>query len=294
MSILINKDTKVLVQGITGRDGQFHTQRMINFGTKILAGVTPGKGGQKIEFQNSEPIPVFNSIYEAKRYFEFDASIIFVPAVFATDAIYEAIDENIPLIVVITEGVPVHDMMKINAYLKNKKSKLLGPNCPGILVPEEVKIGIIPHEYFKRGVIGVVSRSGTLTYEISYHISQTKYGLSTIVGIGGDPIKGMDFVDILKLFNKDEETKAIVIIGEIGGLDEEEAAKFVKRNIKKPVFGFIAGKTAPPEKRMGHAGAIIEQGRGTAQSKIEAFMSAGIEVFEEPQEIINLLEKINL
>lgn len=294
MSILINKNTKVLVQGITGRDGQFHTQRMVSFGTKILAGVTPGKGGQKIEFQNSKPIPVFNSIYEAKKYFEFDASIVFVPAPFATDAIYEAIDENIPLVVVITEGIPIHDMIKINAYLKNKKSKLLGPNCPGILVPEEVKIGIIPHEYFKRGVIGVVSRSGTLTYEISYHISQTKYGISTIVGIGGDPIKGMDFVDILKLFNKDEETKAIVIIGEIGGLDEEEAAKFVKRNVKKPVFGFIAGKTAPKEKRMGHAGAIIEQGKGTAQSKIEAFISAGIEIFEEPQEIINLLEKINL
>ncbi len=294
MSILINRNTKVLVQGITGRDGQFHTQRMINLGTKILAGVTPGKGGQKIKFPNSEPVPVFNSIYEAKKYFEFDASVVFVPATFATDAIYEAIDENISLIVVITEGIPVHDMIKINAYLKNKKSKLLGPNCPGILVPEEVKIGIIPHEYFKRGIIGVVSRSGTLTYEISYYISQTKYGISTIVGIGGDPIKGMDFVDILKLFNKDEETKVIVIIGEIGGLDEEEAAKFVKRNIKKPVFGFIAGKTAPPEKRMGHAGAIIEQGRGTAQSKIEAFISAGIEVFEEPQEIINLLEKINL
>jgi len=294
MSILINKDTKVLVQGITGRDGQFHTQRMISFGTKILAGVTPGKGGQQIEFAENKAVPVFNSIAEAKKYFEFDASVIFVPAAFATDAIYEAIDEEIPLVVVITEGIPVHDMLKINAYLKDKKTKLLGPNCPGILVPEEVKIGIIPHEYFKRGVIGVVSRSGTLTYEISYHISQTKYGLSTIVGIGGDPIKGMDFIDILKLFNKDEETKGIVIIGEIGGMDEEEAARFVKKNVKKPVFGFIAGKTAPPEKRMGHAGAIIEQGKGTAQSKIEAFLSAGIEVFEEPQEIINLLEKINI
>ncbi len=284
MGILISRESRVLVQGITGRDGSFHTREMVKYGTKVVAGVSPKKGGTFLD-----EIPVFNTVFEAKRKEGCDTSIIFVPAPFAPDAIYEAIDAQISLIVVITEGIPVQEMMKIKTYLEKKKTRLLGPNCPGIINPGEAKVGIMPSTFFKKGFCGIVSRSGTLTYEIAYHISEGGFGCSSVVGIGGDMVKGMDFVDCLKLFAQDEETKAIVIVGEIGGDDEEIAAKYVAKKIKKPVFGFIAGQTAPPEKRMGHAGAIIMQGKGTAQEKIAAFQLAGIEVFSEPSEIKNLL-----
>lgn len=283
MGILISKDSRVLVQGITGRDGSFHAREMVRYGTKVVAGVSPKKGGTFLD-----AIPVFNTVAEAKKKEDCDVSIIFVPAPFAPDAIYEAIDAQIPLIVVITEGIPVHEMMKIKPYFSKSKSRVLGPNCPGIINPGEAKVGIMPSSFFKKGVCGIVSRSGTLTYEIAYHISET-FGCSSVVGIGGDMIKGMDFVDCLKLFAQDEETLAIVIVGEIGGDDEEIAAKYVAKKIKKPVFGFIAGRTAPAEKRMGHAGAIIMQGKGTAQEKISAFQLAGIEIFSEPSEIKTLL-----
>ncbi len=286
MGILINKESRVLVQGITGRDGSFHTQEMIRYGTNICAGVSPKKGGS-----NLFGIPVFNTVFEAKKKEDVDTSIIFVPAPFAADAIYEAADAGISLIVVITEGIPVHEMMKIKAYLGTRRTRLLGPNSPGVINPGEAKVGIMPAQFFKKGGCGIVSRSGTLTYEIAYHISESGIGCSSVVGIGGDPIKGMDFIDCLKLFAQDEETKAIVLVGEIGGDDEERAARYVAKYIKKPVFGFIAGRTAPPEKRMGHAGAIIMQGRGTAEEKIQAFQLAGIEVFFEPSEVVRLLQE---
>ncbi len=284
MGILVNKESRVLVQGITGRDGSFHTREMLRYGTKIVCGVTPKKGGQFLD-----NIPIFNTVFEAVRKEDVDTSIIFVPAPFAADAIYEAIDAGISLIVTITEGIPVHEVMRIKAYIKDKKTRLVGPNSPGIISPGEAKVGIMPGEFFKKGVCGIVSRSGTLTYEIAYHISESGFGCSTVVGIGGDPIKGTNFIDCLKLFERDEATKAIVLVGEIGGDDEEVAAKFVAKSIKKPVFGFIAGRTAPPEKRMGHAGAIIMQGKGTAEEKIQACQLAGIEVFFEPSEIGRLL-----
>jgi len=280
MSILVNKDTRLIVQGITGRDGAFHTRSMLEYGTKVVAGVTPGKGGQLVD-----GIPVFNSVYEAKKATDANTSIIFVPARFAIDAIYEAVDAKLDLVVCVTEGVPTLAMIKLMDYLKDKKTRLIGPNSPGLISPEETKVGIMPGQIFKKGKVGVISRSGTLTYEICSHITQAGYGESTVIGIGGDPIIGTNFIDLLKLFNSDPETEAIVIVGEIGGNDEEEAAKFVKRKIKKPVFGFIAGQTAPPDKRMGHAGAIITGGKGTAKEKISAFESAGIEVIYEPSEI---------
>lgn len=280
MSILVNQDTKVIVQGITGRDGAFHARSMLEYGTKVVAGVTPGKAGQDIN-----GIPVFNTVIEAKKATKANTSIIFVPARFAIDAIYEAVDAKLDLVVCVTEGVPTLAMIKLMDYLKDKKTRLVGPNSPGLISPGEAKVGIMPGAVFKKGKVGVVSRSGTLTYEIAYHITQAGYGESTVIGIGGDPIIGTNFIDCLKLFNADPQTEAIVIVGEIGGTDEEEAAKFVRRKIKKPVFGFIAGQTAPADKRMGHAGAIIAGGKGTAKEKILAFEEAGIEVIYEPAEI---------
>jgi len=288
MSILVNNNTKVVVQGITGRDGAFHAKAMLDYGTKVVAGVTPGKGGQKVD-----EIPVFNSVAEAKDATDANTSIIFVPAAFAADAIYEAIEAKLDLVVCVSEGVPTLAMIKLVDYLKDKKTRLIGPNSPGLISPGEAKVGILPGATFKKGKVGVVSRSGTLTYEIASHITNAGYGESTVVGIGGDPIIGTNFIDCLKLFNKDPETEAIVVVGEIGGTDEEEAAKFVKRKIKKPVFGFIAGQTAPADKRMGHAGAIISGGKGTAKEKIEAFQKAGIEIIFEPSEIaLKLKEKL--
>ncbi|MEO0114793.1 MAG: succinate--CoA ligase subunit alpha [candidate division WOR-3 bacterium] len=285
MSILVNQDTKVIVQGITGRDGAFHARSMLEYGTKVVAGVTPGKAGQDVN-----GIPVFNSVIEAKKATGGNTSIIFVPARFAIDAIYEAVDAKLDLVVCVTEGIPTLAMIKLMDYLKDKKTRLIGPNSPGLISPGEAKVGIMPGAVFKKGKVGVVSRSGTLTYEIAHHITQAGYGESTVIGIGGDLIIGTNFIDCLKLFNADPQTEAIVIVGEIGGTDEEEAAKFVQRKIKKPVFGFIAGQTAPADKRMGHAGAIIAGGKGTAKEKILAFEEAGIEVIYEPAEIAQKLK----
>jgi len=288
MSILINKQTKLIIQGITGRDGAFHAKSMLDYGTKVVAGVTPGKANQKVH-----GIPVFNSVAQAKKATDANTSIIFVPAPFAADAIYEAIDAKLNLIVCVTEGVPTLAMIKLIDYSKDKKTRLIGPNSPGLISPGQSKVGILPGATFKKGKIGVVSRSGTLTYEIASHITHAGYGESTVIGIGGDPIIGTNYIDCLKLFNSDPNTHAIVIVGEIGGTDEEAAAKYVQRMIKKPVFGFIAGQTAPADKRMGHAGAIISGCKGTAQEKIQAFQNAGIEVIFEPSQIaLKLKQKL--
>jgi len=286
MAILVNRDTRVIVQGITGRDGAFHTRQMLNYGTKVVGGVTPGKGGTEVE-----GLPVFNTVREAKEATQANASVIFVPAKFAPDALYEAIDAELDLVVCITEGIPALEMLRIMHYLKGKPTRIIGPNCPGIISPEECKIGILPATIFKKGPVGVVSRSGTLTYEIVSHITRAGLGESTCIGIGGDPIIGTRFIDCLKLFEEDPETEAIVLVGEIGGTDEEDASNYIKENIKKPVVGFIAGQTAPPGKRMGHAGAIISGGTGTAKEKIEAFLSAGVSVSYEPSEVASLLKE---
>ncbi|MEO0004983.1 MAG: succinate--CoA ligase subunit alpha [candidate division WOR-3 bacterium] len=278
MSILVDEKTRLIVQGITGRDGAFHTKMMKEYGTLIVAGVTPGKAGQEIE-----GVPVFNSVEEAVRATNANASIIFVPAGFAGDALLEAILAGVKLIVCVTEGVPTLDAVKAIAIAQNRGARILGPNCPGVISPGKAKVGIMPSLAFKPGCVGVVSRSGTLTYEIAANTGE--FGQSTVVGIGGDPVIGTNFIDCLKMFQDDPETRAIVIVGEIGGSDEERAAAFVKDYVKKPVFGFIAGQTAPPDKRMGHAGAIISAGSGTAQEKIRAFQAAGIEVIYEPEEL---------
>ncbi len=277
MSILLDKKTRVVVQGITGKEGSFHAEQMIKYGTNVIAGVTPGKGGIK-----HLGVPVFNTVKEAVENEGANASIIFVPAPFAADAIMEAADSGIKLIVAITEGIPTNDMMKAKELVKKRGAVLIGPNCPGIISPGKGKMGIMPTKIFKEGEIGVISRSGTLTYEAVNQITQLGYGQSTAVGIGGDPIIGSTFTDILKLFNEDSETVAVVIIGEIGGTAEEEAAEYIKKHFKKPVVGFIAGRTAPPGKRMGHAGAIIMGGKGTAEGKINALKDAGVKVAESP------------
>ena len=278
MSILVDKNTRLLVQGMTGRDGAFHAQTMKQYGTQVVGGVTPGKGGQ-----NVEGIPVFDSVDEATRRTGANTAIIFVPAAFATDAMLEGVAAGLGLVVCVSEGVPTMDMVRVLDYAKGKTTRILGPNCPGVISPGKAKVGIMPAASFKPGCVGVVSRSGTLTYEVA---SQTQeFGQSTVVGIGGDPVIGTNFIDCLRLFNADPETKAIVVVGEIGGSDEERAAEYVKANVKKPVFGFIAGQTAPPGKRMGHAGAIISGGSGTAPEKVKAFEAAGIEVIYEPQEL---------
>jgi len=288
MSVLVGEETRVVVQGITGRDGSFHAQRMKAYGTNVVAGVTPGKGGTFVD-----GIPVFNTVEEAVRKEGANTSIIFVPAAFASDALYEAGDSGVQLIVAITEGIPVNDMVKVVRFFDERGVRLIGPNCPGIISPGKAKVGILPEKVFSPGRVGVVSRSGTLTYEIVSHITAQGYGESTAVGIGGDPVIGTKFIDMLELFRDDPETEAVVLIGEIGGTDEEDTARYiVETKYPKPVIGFIAGRTAPPGKRMGHAGAIISGGTGTAEEKIKAFESAGVRVARIPEEVKTLLGEV--
>jgi len=280
MSILVNKNTRLVVQGITGSEGSFHTEQMIEYGTKVVAGVTPGKGGTK-----HLNVPVFNTVADAVEKTKANTSVIFVPPAFAADAILESANSGIKVIICITEGIPAADMINVYNSVKNKGIVLVGPNCPGVISPGEAKVGIMPGFIHRKGNIGIVSRSGTLTYEAVKQIVDVGMGQSTAVGIGGDPIIGSKFIDIIKLFNEDKDTKGIVMIGEIGGSAEEEAADFIKKNVKKPVVGFIAGRTAPPGRRMGHAGAIISGGKGTAAEKMAAMKKAGIHVVENPAEI---------
>lgn len=287
MSILIDKNTRLLVQGVTGNEGLFHTEQMLLYGTNIVAGVTPGKGG---EWVLDGKVPVFDSVRIAVEATGANATVIFVPARFAPDAIYEAADARVRLIVCITEGIPVQDMMQVREYLDGTGSRLVGPNCPGLLTPGESKVGIIPGNISIPGRVGVVSRSGTLTYEVLYALMEKRIGVSTCVGIGGDPINGTNFIDCLELFEDDGMTDAVVMIGEIGGTDEEKAAEFIQEKMTKQVVSFIAGQTAPPGKRMGHAGAIIEGGAGTAEDKISALRAAGVEVARHPEEIPSLLK----
>lgn len=293
MAVFINKDTKVIVQGITGGTALFHTKQMLEYGTKIVAGVTPGKGGQEIE-----GVPVFNTVQEAKEKTGANVSVIYVPAPFAADAIMEAVDAELDLTICITEHIPVLDMVKVKRYMEGKKTRLIGPNCPGVITSDECKIGIMPGYIHKKGHVGVVSRSGTLTYEAVYQLTEAGMGQSTAVGIGGDPVNGTNFIDVLKAFNEDPDTYAVVMIGEIGGTAEEEAAAWIKANMKKPVAGFIGGQTAPPGKRMGHAGAIISGGKGTAEDKIKAMKDAGIAVAPTPsvigETLIELLKEKGL
>lgn len=286
MSILVNKNTRLLVQGITGNEGLFHTHQMVAYGTNVVAGVTPGKGG---EWVLDGKVPVFDSVKLAVDATGANVSVIFVPARFSPDAIYESADAGIPLIVCITEGIPVQDMMRVRNYLDQKSVRLVGPNCPGLLTPGEAKVGIIPGDIAIPGDVGVVSRSGTLTYEVLYALKQVGRGVTTCVGIGGDPINGTNFIDALSMFEADPMTEKIVLIGEIGGTDEEKAAEYISTYLTKPVVSFIAGQTAPPGKRMGHAGAIVEGGSGLAADKVKALQAAGVLVASHPEEIPNLL-----
>jgi succinyl-CoA synthetase alpha subunit len=287
MSILIDKNTRLLVQGITGNEGLFHTQQMLAYGTKVVAGTRPGKGG---EWVLDGKVPVFDSCKAAVEATGANVSVIFVAAQFAPDAIFEAADAGIPFVVCITEGVAVQDMMRVREYLDQKQVRLLGPNCPGLLTPGEAKVGIIPGNIAIPGNVGCVSRSGTLTYEVLYALKQVGMGATTCVGIGGDPINGTSFIDCLRMFEEDPRTEKVVMIGEIGGTDEEKAAQFIASKMTKPVVSFIAGQTAPPGKRMGHAGAIIEGGSGTAADKIKALEAAGVKVAKHPEEIPSLLK----
>ena len=287
MSILVDKNTRLIVQGITGKEGTFHTMQAKAYGTNVVGGVTPGKGGT-----THEGFPVFNTVDEAKRKTGANASVIFVPPPFAADAIMEAADAGIELIVCITEGIPTFDMVKAYQYLSTRRSRLIGPNCPGVISPGKCKIGIMPGSIHKEGKVGVVSRSGTLTYEAVGQLSSRNIGQSTCIGIGGDPIIGTNFLDALRLFNDDAETKAIVMIGEIGGTAEETAAHYIREHVRKPVVGFIAGQTAPPGRRMGHAGAIISGGKGTAVDKMKALADAGIHVVKSPAEIGETIERV--
>ncbi len=286
MSILVDKNTRLLVQGITGREGSFHTTQMVEYGTNVVAGVTPGKRGE-----NVAGVPVFDTVASAVAETGANTSIIYVPARFAPDAVYEAVDSGISLVICITEGVPVNDMVPVYAYVKENGARLIGPNCPGLITPGEAKVGIMPGFIHKAGNVGLVSRSGTLTYEVVDALTKAGLGQSTAVGIGGDPVIGTSFVDVLRLFQDDPATEAIVMIGEIGGTDEEDAAAFIKENVTKPVAGFIAGITAPPGKRMGHAGAIISGGAGTAAEKISALESAGVRVAQTPSKVPGLLQE---
>lgn len=287
MSIIVDKNTKVVVQGITGNEGLFHTRQMVEYGTKIVAGVTPGKGGQKVD-----NIPVFNTVASAVKESGANTSVIFVPPAFSADAVMEAAEAGLKTIICMTEGIPTTDMMMVKHYLKGKNVNLIGPNTPGIISPGKCKIGVMAGYIHREGSIGLISRSGTLTYEAVDHLTQNGFGQSTCIGIGGDPIIGLAFVDLLPMFEKDPETEAIVLIGEIGGTAEEEAAAYYKGNMKKPVIAFIAGKTAPPGRRMGHAGAIISGGSGTASQKIEFLERSGIQVVEYPEMIPQVLKKI--
>ena len=287
MSVFINKNTKLLIQGITGRDGSFHARQMIEYGTQVVGGVTPGKGGQKFD----DKVPIFNTVSEAVKNTGANATVIYVPPPFAADAMMEAADAGIPFIVCITEGVPVLDMTRVYPYVKERGARLLGPNCPGLISPGESKVGIIPGRICTPGPVGLVSRSGTLTYEVVYQMTRAKIGQTTCVGIGGDPINGTNFIDCLDAFEKDPATKAVVMIGEIGGTDEQEAARFVKEQMKKPVVGFIAGQTAPPGRRMGHAGAIISGSAGTAAEKMQAFEENGVGVAKRPIDVVDLLKR---
>ena len=285
MSVLIDKNTRLLVQGITGSAGAFHTRQCVEYGTNVVAGVTPGKGGQMFD----EKIPVFDTVWEAKQKTNCNVSMIFVPAAFAADSILEAVDADVDLVVCITEGIPVMDMMRVKAQMRGKRTRLIGPNCPGIITPGACKIGIMPGYIHKEGKVGVISRSGTLSYEAVWQLTSRGYGQSTCIGIGGDPIGGLSHTDAVKLFNDDKNTDAMILIGEIGGSAEEEAAAWIKDNCKKPVAAFIAGMTAPPGRRMGHAGAIVSGGKGTAAGKIEALKAAGIAVAETPATIADTL-----
>ena len=287
MSILVNKESKILCQGITGSQGSFHAEQCIEYGSNIVAGVTPGKGGT-----NHLDVPVFNSVAEAKTETEIDISMIFVPAKFAADAMKSAIESEIELIVCITEGVPVQDMIEVKAMLRGSESILLGPNCPGIITPEETKIGIMPGFIHQKGSIGIISRSGTLTYEAVHQTSKCGLGQSTCIGIGGDPIKGLNFIECLSLFDEDPETDGIVMVGEIGGTDEEKAAEFIKHNISKPVVAYVAGVSAPPGKRMGHAGAIVTGNEGTASSKYKALNDAGVKTTDSPAMIGEIMKDL--
>lgn len=290
MSILVNKKTRVVVQGITGSEGTFHTNQMIEYGTRIVAGVTPGKGGTIFHSSGGKSVPIFNTVKDAVNNTRADASVIFVPAQFAADAIIEAADAGINVIVCITEGIPTNDMIRVYEYVKNKNSdthsvRFIGPNCPGIITPGECKIGIMPGFIHKKGRVGVISRSGTLTYEAVWQLTKLGIGQSTCIGIGGDPVIGTRFIDAVRLFNDDKNTDAILMIGEIGGSAEEEAANFIRKKVKKPVIGFIAGRTAPPGRRMGHAGAIISGGKGTADEKIKTMKECGITIADSPADL---------
>ncbi|TLU88272.1 MAG: succinate--CoA ligase subunit alpha [Chlorobium sp.] len=289
MSVLVNKDTRLLVQGITGSEGTFHTSQILEYGTNVVAGVTPGKGGFLYNGNDRDsfcrPVPIFNTVREAVEKTEANASVIFVPAAFAADAVMEAADAGLKVIICITEGIPVNDMMKAYAFVKEKGAVLVGPNCPGVITPGEAKVGIMPGFIHKKGTIGVVSRSGTLTYEAVHQLTNVGLGQSTCIGIGGDPIIGTRFIDAVKLFAEDEETEGLIMIGEIGGSAEEEAAEYIREHFRKPVVGFIAGRTAPPGRRMGHAGAIVSGGKGTAEDKIRVMEAAGINVVESPADL---------
>jgi succinyl-CoA synthetase alpha subunit len=286
MSILIDENTNVLVQGITGRDGSFHARQMVKDGTKVVAGVTPGKGGQKMD-----DVPVYNSVPDAQKEHRIDAAVIFVPAKFAAAAVREAADAKVPLIITITEGVPVLEMLEAYHYVKKQGLRMIGPNCPGLISPGKCKIGIMPYHIHLPGNIGVISRSGTLTYEVVYNLTNSNMGQSTCIGIGGDPVIGTSYIDALEMFQNDPGTDGVVVIGEIGGDDEEKAAEFIKNKMSKPVVAFISGRTAPPGKRMGHAGAIISGGSGTPEAKVKAFEDAGVPVANKPDEIPSLLKQ---
>ena len=287
MSIFIDNSTRLLVQGITGRDGSFHTRQMIEYGTQVVGGVTPGKGGQKFD----DKVPIFNTVHDAVAETGANATVIYVPPMFAADAMMEAADAGIPYIVCITEGVPVLDMTRVYPYVREKGARLLGPNCPGLISPGKSKVGIIPGRICTPGPIGLVSRSGTLTYEVVFQMTRAGMGQTTCVGIGGDPINGTNFIDCLAAFEADPDTESVVMIGEIGGTDEQEAAKFVKEKMTKPVVGFIAGQTAPPGRRMGHAGAIISGSAGTAAEKMQAFEDNGVGVAKRPIDVVELLRR---
>ena len=288
MSILVNRNTRLVCQGITGSAGSFHSRQMLAYGTNLVAGVTPGKGGTKFE----EKVPVFDTLAQAVRETRANASVIFVPPPFAGDAILEAVAVGLPLAVCITEGIPINDMVRVKRAMAGSATRLIGPNCPGIITPGECKIGIMPGHIHRKGRIGIVSRSGTLTYEAVHQVSQLGLGQSTAIGIGGDPVHGLNFVDCMKLFAADPETDAVILIGEIGGGEEEDAAAWIKQNYRKPVIGFIAGATAPPGKRMGHAGAIISGGKGTAQDKFRALREAGVHIAAGPHELGSTLKSV--